>query len=65
MRGEDGKAGGQGGQNIWTAVVGPCLDFSLVVQIKIPFFKTVAQSGIFEYGNFLLFVSTAFPGNTV
>lgn len=49
-----------GPEYLQTAVSG----FSLVMQIKISFFRTVAQSGIFEYGNFLLFVSTAFPGNT-
>lgn len=53
-----------GPEYLETAVVGPCLGFSLVMQIKISFFRIVAQSGIFEYRNFLLFVSTAFPGNT-
>lgn len=42
----------------------PVKVFSLVMHIKMPFFRTVAQSGIFEYRNFLLFVSTVFPGNT-
>lgn len=47
-----------------TAVVGPCKGFSQVRQMKKTFFRTAAQSGIFECGNFLLFVSAVFPGNT-
>lgn len=54
-----------GPEYLATAVVGPCLGFSLVMQINITFFRSVAQSGIFEYGSFLLFVSAPFPGNTV
>lgn len=53
-----------GPEYLETAVVGPWLGFSLVMQIKISFFRVVAQPGIFEYGNFLLFVSAAFPGYT-